>query len=155
MGYKHEMENRTDSNGHEPALRDSPATLADDSLRLVPEALRILAEMTENLRKELPVELQFQFDPESPRTVLGDEDTRRVADGYLPTAWFKRAADASGPPSLQVAAMETPGPGLRWPGGKPTEPAECARVYEMHIDWLTEVAWRSSLPSEADPDIRG
>ena len=102
---------------------------------------RLLAEMTVKLREQLPVDLRIQFDPTAPRVVLETEDTQRVADGYLPGVWYDRAARASGPPSLQIAAMEAPSPGLRWPGGKPDRPDECRRLYEMQIDWLAEIAW--------------
>jgi hypothetical protein len=147
MGYEYEMSDHSESNGN----GDAPGSeLGLESLGLTSEALAILTEMTENLRDGLPEELRFQFHPGSPRTVLENEDSRRVADGYLPTAWYERAAAASGPPSWQVAAMETPAPGLRWPGGKPADPLECARVYEMHIDWLTEIALRS----DPIPDVR-
>ncbi len=146
--YKNRMDGRNHSSSERPDCdgRDHQALNAVHPLTFDAEASRLLEEMTTKLRGQLPEELKDQFNPEAPRMILETEDTQRVADGYLPAAGHDRAVRDYGPPSFEVAAMETVTPGLRWPGGRPEAPRECLRLYEMQVDFLAKIAW-----GEPDP----
>jgi hypothetical protein len=136
-----------------PPAERSPAGAEDRSAAAEPAAqmdravAKLLTEMTTNLRRHLPAELKGQIDPKAPRKVLGVDDTARIADGFLPKTWYERAAQASGPPSLHVRAMEAPGPGLRWPGGAPQSAAEGQRLFELQVYWLGRLASEAADPA--------
>jgi hypothetical protein len=146
-GYKKQVKYSDSSRGQgnsgnsSNGLNGASSAGAPDIARLEEETRALLTEMTQKFREELPEELREHFDPHAPREELATEDTQRLADGYLPLAWYDRAAEVTGPPSWQVAAMEAPGPGMSWPGGRP-EADKMRELYDLQVDWLADIAWK-------------